>query len=41
MSSSVPRAKAGRVNWAKRLAIPIRSMFSRNGHLGGEGSVSE
>lgn len=34
MSRSVPRAKAGRLNCAKRLAIPTRSRFNRKGHLG-------
>lgn len=29
----MPRAKAGRLNCAKRLAIPIRSRFNRKGHL--------
>lgn len=33
MRRRVPRAKAGRLNCAKRLAIPIRSRFNRKGHL--------
>lgn len=41
MRRRVPRANAGRLNCAKRLAIPIRSKFSRKGHLESKGMSQE